>query len=60
MRLVVGVERFPIAQRGLPCVAGGCIGTAFAIFKCGFIRSDETRARAAFDGHVTHGHAALH
>ena len=33
---------------------------AFDIFKCLFIRRDQARACAAFDGHVADGHAPFH
>ena len=53
-------EGFPADHGLLPCSAGRRVRPALEVGKGGLVRVDVTRAGAALDGHIAHGHALLH
>jgi hypothetical protein len=60
MRALVGVERAPPGQRGLPLLALGGMGAALHVSEGLLVGRDQARPRAALDGHVADRHAAFH
>src|SRR6056300_757492 len=56
----IGEQCFPISDGCFPLCTFGCVRAAFAVFECLFIWGNQACARAAFDGHVTHGHTTFH
>ncbi len=60
MRTFVGEQGFPPCQGRLELGAFGGVGTALDVFIGGFVRCDQTSARAALNRHVADGHAAFH
>src|SRR5437016_3177236 len=58
--IFVGMQLSPAVDGFLKGFTARDKRTAFHIGEGGFIRSDHAGARAAFDGHVADGHAAVH
>src|SRR5215212_10922929 len=59
-RALVGRERPPDLDRLLPLLSFGGVLPALEVLEGGLVGGDEPGSRSAFDGHVAHGHAALH
>src|SRR5467141_4012586 len=59
-RAIVGLELLPAFNGFLKRFSSRNKWPAFEISEGGFIRRDHAGARAAFDGHVADGHAAIH
>ena len=56
----VAGQRFPTIRRALEILAARHEGAALEISKRGLVGTDHAGARAAFDGHIADGHAAIH
>ena len=59
-RVVVGGERAPVVDRGVPVGALGREGAAFEIRERRVVGGDQPGARPGLDRHVADRHAALH
>ena len=59
-RARIGGQRFQHLDGFLKFFSAGHIGTAFHVGERSVVRRDHSGARAAFDGHIANGHAALH
>ena len=53
-------ELFPPSKRIIPIFSFWSELTAGQILECPVIGRDQTRSRAAFDGHVADGHTSIH
>ena len=57
---VVGRQRPPALDRGVPIGPGRGVGPAVQVLVGRFVRGDQPGPRAGFDAHVADGHALLH
>ena len=58
--VVVGAQRLPVRDRGVPVLALGGVGAALEVVEGGLVGGDHARAGAGLDRHVADGHPGLH
>mmetsp|Transcript_36911 Transcript_36911/g.80800 ORF Transcript_36911/g.80800 Transcript_36911/m.80800 type:complete len:267 (-) Transcript_36911:450-1250(-) len=57
---IIGLERVPVLDCGIPLGPGGTHGPSLEVFVGRFVGCDDARTGTGLDGHVGDGHPSLH